>query len=384
MQRAADSPARPPAPVAPADGGAQAVHAPPGGDPSELLGELRALSQGLRAHLAWLQEGGVVGLPRPRPLARRPEPAPPRRDLPPSGHAPQAAPGPAPAAYPAAAVEPDVAGHGELDIAAAARRALEITARAAGASGPRSAPPVSLSTTGAPAGLPGFTAPAPGPAVEVPELVALRTGARLQGAAGLQEVRTVLGDCQRCKLCHGRTTLVYGEGSPHPLLAFVGEGPGADEDRQGRPFVGAAGELLSRMIKAMANEATKHGRPDLAARLSREEVYIANVVKCRPPGNRTPEPDEIAACGGFLRAQLECLKPHVKVVVALGRTPTQFLLQSGAPISRLRGQFQSLDGLPVMPTFHPAYLLRTESAKKQTWDDLKQVLGLLEAEVPQP
>jgi DNA polymerase len=375
MQRAADPTARPPAP---AEGGAQAVHAPPGADPSELVAELRALSQGLRAHLAWLQEGGVVGLPRPRPLARRPEPAPPRRDLPPADHAL-----PAEALYASAgpAAEPQVAEHTELDIAAAARRALEITARAAGASGPRSAPPLSS----APAIQPSFTGlPAPGPAVEVPELVTLRTSGRLQGAAGLNEVRTVLGDCQRCKLCHGRSTLVYGEGSPHPLVAFVGEGPGADEDRQGRPFVGAAGELLSRMIKAMANEATKQGRPDLAARLSREEVYIANVVKCRPPGNRTPEPDEIAACGGFLRAQLECLKPHVKAVVALGRTPTQFLLQTGAPISRLRGQFQRLDGLPVMPTFHPAYLLRTESAKKQTWEDLKQVLGLLMAEVPPP
>ncbi|MFO0573278.1 MAG: uracil-DNA glycosylase [Polyangia bacterium] len=352
------------------------MHAPPGAESGELLAELRALSQGLRAHLGWLQEGGVVGLPRPRPLARRPEPVPPRRDLPPSGQASQPAPDPA---HRVAAVEPQIAEHHDLDIAAAARRALEVTARAAGASGPRSAPPAAAP----PAGLPGFTGlPAPGPAVEVPELVALRTGSRLQGAAGLQEVRAVLGDCQRCKLCHGRTTLVYGEGSPHPLIAFVGEGPGADEDRQGRPFVGAAGELLNRMIKAMANEASKHGRPDLAARLSREEVYIANVVKCRPPGNRTPEPDEIAACGGFLRAQLECLKPHVKVVVALGRTPTQFLLQSGAPISRLRGQFQRLDGLPVMPTFHPAYLLRTESAKKLAWDDLKQVLGLLLAEVP--
>lgn len=369
MQRASS-----PQAVGPADASV-ATHAPPlsvdDASPEALYGELSALAQGLRAHLQWLKEGGVTGLPRPQgPPVRRSAPA-----IAPEARTPEPPPAHA-----------EVAEHDPMDGAEAMRRALEVSARAAGAYGPRSATaPSSVAPAARP--LPPLPLPAPGAAfVEVPELVALRTGGQLAGAQGLQEVRTVLGDCQRCKLCHGRTNLVFGEGHAEPLLAFVGEGPGADEDRQGRPFVGAAGELLNKMIKAMANEAAKQGRPDLSARLSREQVYIANVVKCRPPGNRTPEPDEIAACGGFVRAQLRCLSPHVKVVVALGRTPTQFLLQTPAPISRLRGQFHRLNDpelpLPIMPTFHPAYLLRTESAKKQVWDDLKVVLQLLMTEVP--
>lgn len=373
MQRAPS-----PQAVGPADASV-ATHAPPlsvdDASPEALYGELSALAQGLRAHLQWLKEGGVTGLPRPQgPPVRRSAPA-----ITPEARAPEArVHEPPPARI-------EVVEHDLMDGAEAMRRALEVSARAAGASGPRSA----AAPAPAPRPLPSPSLPAPGTAfVEVPELVALRTGGRLTGAQGLQEVRAVLGDCERCKLCHGRTNLVFGEGHAEPLLAFVGEGPGADEDRQGRPFVGAAGELLNKMIKAMANEAAKQGRPDLSARLSREQVYIANVVKCRPPGNRTPELDEIAACGGFVRAQLRCLSPHVKVLVALGRTPAQFLLQTAAPISRLRGQFHRLDDpelpLPIMPTFHPAYLLRTESAKKQVWDDLKVVLQLLMAEVPAP
>lgn len=373
MQRAPS-----PQAVGPADASV-AAHAPPhsvdDASPEALYGELSALAEGLRAHLQWLKEGGVTGLPRPQgPPVRRSAPAP--------------ANVPAPRAPEPPPVHAEVAEHDLMDGAEAMRRALEVSARAAGAAGPRSAPAPSPAPPAA-RPLPAPFLPAPGAAfIEVPELVALRTSGRLTGAQGLQEVRAVLGDCQRCKLCHGRTNLVFGEGHAEPLLAFVGEGPGADEDRQGRPFVGAAGELLNKMIKAMANEAAKQGRPDLSARLSREQVYIANVVKCRPPGNRTPEPDEIAACGGFVRAQLRCLAPHVKVLVALGRTPTQFLLQTTAPISRIRGQIHRLNDaelpLPVMPTFHPAYLLRTESAKKQVWDDLKVVLQLLMAEVPAP
>jgi DNA polymerase len=194
----------------------------------------------------------------------------------------------------------------------------------------------------------------------------------ISGQPGLDLIREVLGHCQRCKLCHGRNHLVFGQGHPQPLVAFVGEGPGAEEDRTGLPFVGAAGDLLNRMINAMGEEARKRGYDEIAGRLRREQVYICNVVKCRPPGNRTPEQDEVGACGPFLRAQLGALRP--KIIVALGRTPTHFLLSTGAPLTRLRGHFASYEGIPVMPTYHPAYLLRTESAKRQAWDDLKMVI----------
>lgn len=205
----------------------------------------------------------------------------------------------------------------------------------------------------------------------------------LRGADGLQELRRLLGDCRRCKLCHGRNNLVFADGSPDAWVAFVGEGPGADEDRLGRPFVGAAGQLLDRMIDAMAAEAKRRGHASLAPHLSRQSVYIANVVKCRPPGNRTPEPDEMSACAPFLRRQLLALRPGLRAIVALGRTPTQYLLQTTAPISGLRGRFATWEGIPVMPTYHPAYLLRTPSAKRQVWEDLQRVLDALAASASQ-
>ncbi len=204
----------------------------------------------------------------------------------------------------------------------------------------------------------------------------------LRGAEGLTELRRLLGDCQRCKLCHGRNHVVFADGSSDAWLAFVGEGPGADEDRLGRPFVGAAGQLLDRMIDAMAGEAKRRGHAALVPHLSRQAVYIANVVKCRPPGNRTPELDEMAACSPFLRRQLLALRPGLRAIVALGRTPTQYLLRSTAPISGLRGQFAQWEGIPVMPTYHPAYLLRTPSAKRQVWEDLQRVLDALAASLP--
>ena len=145
------------------------------------------------------------------------------------------------------------------------------------------------------------------------------------------------------------------------FVAYLKKPPGAEEDRTGLPFVGAAGDLLTRMIAAMG--------------LTRAQVYIANVVKCRPPGNRTPEPDEVAACGPFLRAQLQALAP--RVIIALGRTPAQFLMGNTAPITRIRGTWHRFEGIPLMPTFHPAYLLRTPSAKRDVWEDLKQVMAKL-------
>jgi uracil-DNA glycosylase family 4 len=180
----------------------------------------------------------------------------------------------------------------------------------------------------------------------------------------LQAIRADIGDCTRCKLHSGRTHIVYGVGNPEAALMFVGEGPGADEDVQGEPFVGRAGQLLTQIIKAMG--------------FAREEVYIANVVKCRPPGNRNPEPDEIAQCEPFLHAQIAAIRP--RVIVALGKFAAQTLLATDTPISRLRGQFHSLRDIDVMPTFHPSYLLRNPAAKREVWEDMKMVIARLKDE----
>ncbi len=188
-----------------------------------------------------------------------------------------------------------------------------------------------------------------------------RDPAAPHGAAGLALVREELGDCKRCKLCPTRTNIVFGVGNPDAQLVFVGEAPGADEDAQGEPFVGRAGQLLTKMIEAMG--------------YARGDVYICNVLKCRPPGNRNPEPDEVASCEPFLKKQLGAIRP--RIIVALGKFAVQCLLRDDAPISRLRGNLRSYEGIPLMPTFHPAYLLRDPSKKKLAWDDLKAVNAAL-------
>jgi DNA polymerase len=180
-------------------------------------------------------------------------------------------------------------------------------------------------------------------------------------AADLSALRERIGDCRRCELAAGRAELVFGEGAAAARLMFVGEGPGHEEDLSGRPFVGAAGQLLDRMIAAIG--------------LAREQVYICNVVKCRPPNNRDPLPDEAATCGRFLREQIAIVAPEV--IVALGRPAAQFLLQTDAPIGALRGRFHDLGGIALMPTYHPAYLLRNATAKRPVWEDLKQVIERL-------
>jgi uracil-DNA glycosylase family 4 len=186
-------------------------------------------------------------------------------------------------------------------------------------------------------------------------------------AALLTQVAADLAGCTRCKLCEGRKTIVMGEGSPDAELVFVGEGPGEQEDIQGRPFVGRPGELLDKMIEAMG--------------LARGKVFILNVVKCRLPGNRNPEPDEIAACAPFLERQLAILKP--KVVVALGEFAAQALLRTDTPITRLRGQFKPYsNGSQLMPTFHPAYLLRNPDSKREAWADLQAVARALGLALP--
>jgi uracil-DNA glycosylase family 4 len=205
--------------------------------------------------------------------------------------------------------------------------------------------------------------------VEGPEPVAVAPAAGLVPARPtLDSIRGELGDCQRCKLCAGRTNLVFGVGNAEAHLVFVGEGPGADEDAQGEPFVGKAGQLLNKMIEAMG--------------YARQDVYICNVVKCRPPGNRNPEPDEIAACEPFLRAQLNAIDPEV--VVALGKFAAQTLLRDATPITRLRGQWRTYQGMKLMPTFHPAYLLRNPAEKKPCWEDLKAVMAVLGKPPPKP
>ena len=187
------------------------------------------------------------------------------------------------------------------------------------------------------------------------------------GPDSLEKIALQISACRACGLCETRRSTVPGEGNPHAELLFVGEGPGADEDASGRPFVGAAGQLLTKMIIAMG--------------LRREDVFIANIVKCRPPGNRTPEPSEVGACLGYLRRQIAVLKP--KVICALGNTPLRALMNDDQlGITRMRGKKLQFDGITLIPTFHPSYLLRNEEAKKPCWDDLKVVLKELGRELP--
>jgi DNA polymerase len=178
-------------------------------------------------------------------------------------------------------------------------------------------------------------------------------------------VRTDLGECTRCKLHKTRNKIVFGDGNSNADLVFVGEGPGADEDAQGLPFVGRAGKLLTQMIEAMG--------------LQRPDVYICNVVKCRPPGNRPPEKDEVETCSPFLFRQLDVLQP--KVIVCLGATAAQTLLQTNRGISHFRGEWLEYRGFKMMATYHPAYLLRNPAAKSEVWKDLQKVMGELGLEV---
>lgn len=180
----------------------------------------------------------------------------------------------------------------------------------------------------------------------------------------LEAIREDLGDCRRCKLCEHRKTIVFGEGNPHARLVFVGEGPGAEEDATGRPFVGRAGQLLDKIIEAIG--------------LKREDVYIANIVKCRPPGNRVPERDEVEPCEPFLFRQLACIRPQV--IVALGSPAFQCLLRTREPITRARGVWREWNGIKLMPTFHPAFLLRSPDKKREVWEDMKKVREELKTE----
>lgn len=203
---------------------------------------------------------------------------------------------------------------------------------------------------------PGSTSASPGESPPAASLV--------PEAGPLGELAAQAAACTRCRLAEGRKSVVFGSGNPRARLMLIGEGPGAEEDRQGLPFVGPAGELLTRILRAIE--------------LSRDEVYIANIVKCRPPGNRDPLPDEAAACRPFLDGQLAAVKPQV--IVALGRVAAQMLLGTDQAVARLRGQWFSLAGADLRVTYHPAAILRNEALKRPTWEDMQQVRDRLRGE----
>lgn len=184
--------------------------------------------------------------------------------------------------------------------------------------------------------------------------------------AAMEEVRASLKGCQKCRLGATRKNIVFGEGNVNARLMFVGEGPGADEDATGRPFVGRSGQLLTKMIEAMG--------------LKRSEVFIGNIVKCRPPDNRNPFNDEAEACIGYLTRQISIIDPEY--IICLGSVAVSFLLRTSAPISRLRGKWQKFGNYKVMPTFHPSYLLRSPNKKVEAWQDLQTVMGAMGLEIP--
>ncbi len=182
----------------------------------------------------------------------------------------------------------------------------------------------------------------------------------------MRQIEDEIRSCRACALAEYRTNVVPGEGNLYARIMFVGEGPGEEEDKQGRPFVGRAGELLTKMIKAMG--------------LERKDVYIANVVKCRPPNNRNPLPEEESACMPYLERQISTIQPEV--IITLGNVPTKALLHTSEGITKVRGTWHEFNGIPVMPTFHPSYLLRHEPAKRYAWEDLKQVMRYLRLPLP--
>jgi len=221
-------------------------------------------------------------------------------------------------------------------------------------------PTAAIAREAAPA-KPGTSSPPPA----LPTRPAARAGTLFDSVAPretLEQIRADLGDCRRCKLWKGRKTIVFGSGNPKAELLFVGEGPGADEDEQGLPFVGRAGQLLTQMIE----KGLKIPRPD---------VYICNIIKCRPPENRKPEKDEIAACRQFVERQIDAVRP--RVIVALGATAVETILGKNQSMGSLRGQWHEFHGIPLMVTYHPAYLLRDPNRKPEAWADLKKVLAFL-------
>lgn len=284
----------------------------------ELVTEFQDLARALRAQLEWAADTGTFGLPRAALIE----------------------------AAPAASEPQPLAELGDVKRMVAA------------ASGAASSPAATGAAPSSPSAVPVAAAASP---IVVP---ADAEGRRARLNVLAEEVRA----CTRCGLHRERTQAVFARGDGSAGVCFVGEGPGADEDAQGYPFVGAAGQLLDRMIVAMG--------------LSRDEVYVCNIVKCRPPKNRKPEPEEMAACKPYLEEQIELVQPQV--MVALGATAVQGLLGTSEGITRLRGKWKLYRGrIPVMPTFHPAYLLRTPGAKREVWEDLQAVLRQMGRAIPE-
>jgi uracil-DNA glycosylase len=282
--------------------------------------ELAELAAAVRAHVAWLVESGATGVPRGA------------RDAAPNVAASVVSPPPASAPI-------------------APAPAPSVTERAA----PRALAPAAPAVVAAP------------PSAVAPNVIVPPAGDAEERRRRLDVLAETVRTCTSCALHTGRTQTVFARGTGSARLCFVGEGPGADEDAQGFPFVGKAGQLLDRMIAAMGFE--------------RDEVYVCNIVKCRPPDNRKPEPNEMAACTPYLKEQLELVAPEV--IVALGATAVQGLFGTTEGITRMRGRWKLYGGrIPVMPTFHPAYLLRTPTAKREVWEDLQAVLRQMGRQLP--
>ncbi len=293
--------------------------------------ELAELSASLRAHLAWQAETGASGLPRASSLPRS-------MDL-----------ASTPVSEPYSSV---LRAHHEA--ARPVAIAEPVAPPAYGADPPSVSAAAPVSAPHAPASA---AAPVSAPRASIEDV-------RTRLALLAEEART----CSRCGLCQGRQQAVFSRGDPAAELCFVGEGPGADEDRLGEPFVGAAGQLLDKMIAAMG--------------YARDAVYICNIVKCRPPNNRKPEPAEMKACSPFVTQQIDLIRP--KVIVALGATAMEGLMGTTVGITRLRGTWKVYKAIPVMPTFHPAYLLRNPAAKREVWSDLQEVMKRLNKPLPRP
>lgn len=302
----------------------------------DLRAELSELARLFQTHVAWQRELGATELPRTSP---RTAAAPAVTAPPPSAVTAPPAPSPAVTAPPPPAPAVTVP------------------------------PPTAPTVTAPPPPAPAVVTPPPAaaaPPVVARALLAVdppvaQADPSLGRAAALTVIQREVAGCTACKLAQRRTQTVFARGNPEARLVFIGEGPGEQEDKQGLPFVGPAGQLLDKIIVAMS--------------LSPDAVYVCNVVKCRPPGNRTPEPDEVAACTPFLLRQLGVVRPEV--IVTLGRTATGFLLGSNAPMSRLRGQWHAYQGIPLLPTWHPSYLLREPAHKGETWSDMKLVMQRL-------
>ncbi|MDO9017796.1 MAG: uracil-DNA glycosylase [Deltaproteobacteria bacterium] len=300
--------------------------------------ELLQLIRDLGGQLAWQRDAGLLELPS-------------------QGALPAAAPPPAVAPPPAAATV----------VAAPTPVAPPMASPVASPVAPPA--PAVISVLPAPV----LVAAAPPGAVAAIAEVAVTAGAVLDRVGALRVIQDEVRGCRACKLAPTRTQTVFARGNPDARLCFIGEGPGADEDRTGLPFVGLAGQLLDRIIAAM--------------RLTEEQVYIANIVKCRPPNNRVPDHEEMSACTPFLLRQLEVVKPEV--IVALGKTATGFLLDSKGSMGSMRGRWHSWKGVPVMPTWHPSYVLRVRddpksTARAEVWTDMKLVLERLGLPVPAP